>query len=198
MCDSSVGGKTGVDTKLGKNLIGSIYNPELIVTNTAYLDSLDKRNFKNGLVEIIKMGVIADLDLFEALERTNIDKLIQNSELLYRIMRKSVENKAIIIQADLKEAKLRKILNFGHTIGHAIEAHENGRLLHGEAVAIGIRKELELAHYVGLTSKVYIDRVIKLLESNYELDTEFSAHLDLNSITGFLVKDKKNHGAQIH
>jgi 3-dehydroquinate synthetase len=78
MSDSSIGGKTGVDTSLGKNLIGSIYNPELIISNTAYLNTLNKRNFKNGLVEIIKMGIIADHELFESLEKTNLGKELNN------------------------------------------------------------------------------------------------------------------------
>lgn len=90
------------------------------------------------------------------------------------------------------------MLNFGHTIGHAIEAHENGRLLHGEAVAIGIRKELELAYYLGLTSKAQIDRITKLLEVNYELNTEFHNYFDLDAILTFLTKDKKNADKEIH
>lgn len=93
---------------------------------------------------------------------------------------------------------MRKILNFGHTIGHAIEAHENGRLLHGEAVAIGIKKELELAVQLGLTDQRVATRVNELMELNFQFDTKFPEHLDLNSISEFLTKDKKNISSKIH
>jgi len=108
MWDSSIGGKTGVDTSLGKNLIGSIYTPEMIIFNTGFIDSLDDRNFKNGMVEIIKMGAITDPTLFELLESTNLSKVIHfifisedlrnDPELLFKIMRRSWEDKKNIIQ----------------------------------------------------------------------------------------------------
>lgn len=98
MCDSSVGGKTGVDTVLGKNLVGSIYNPTKVICNTRFLNTIDKRNFKNGLVEIIKMAAIVDLELFNLLASANLEKLVNDHELLFRIMKMSVMNKVKIIQ----------------------------------------------------------------------------------------------------
>lgn len=111
MWDSSIGSKTGIDSKLGKNLIGAIYTPEMIIFDTGFLQSLDERNFKNGIVEIIKMGAIYDIELFEWLENTNLSKikiikqslgdLRKDQELLFRIMRRSWEDKKNIVQVIL-------------------------------------------------------------------------------------------------
>ena len=98
----------------------------------------------------------------------------------------------------MTEKDLRKILNFGHTIGHAIEAHENGLMLHGECVAIGIRKELELAVGQCLTSVTDSNRILSVLETNFEIQTQFPKHLDLNAICRYLTKDKKNQNNDIH
>jgi 3-dehydroquinate synthetase len=144
MCDSSIGGKTGIDSPQGKNLIGSIYQPSRVIINTGFLSTLDDRNFCNGLLEVIKMGALRNKNLFDLLENSSLEELRGNKELLRRIMELSVKGKIEIVESDLKEKGIRFILNLGHTIGHAIEAHENGTLLHGEAVAIGLRLELEL------------------------------------------------------
>ena len=115
MCDSSIGGKTGVDSKLGKNLIGSIYNPVMVLINTWFLESLDLRNFKNGLVEVVKMGAILDKDLFELIETDSEGKplkvkdLMNDKELLFKIMRMSIANKINVVQVGDKIMRYRLI-----------------------------------------------------------------------------------------
>jgi 3-dehydroquinate synthase len=135
MVDSSIGGKTGVDTQKGKNLIGSIYQPKAVFIDPDLLKTLPEKEFKNGFVELIKHAIIQNKKLFQFIEK-NVAKL-KNSEILNKIMIQSLQIKVRIIEKDEKEKNLRMILNYGHTLGHAIEKANNYKLSHGEAVAIG-------------------------------------------------------------
>ena len=139
--DSSIGGKTGVDHRLGKNLIGAFHQPSLVVADTRMLESLPEREYRSGWSEIVKMAMIRDAELFRTLE-ANAEALLRFEEpvLLGDVIRRSIELKGEVVGADERESGLRIILNYGHTIGHALEAATNyGRYLHGEAVAIGMR-----------------------------------------------------------
>jgi 3-dehydroquinate synthase len=136
--DSSVGGKVGVNLPAGKNLIGAFYQPRHVLCDLATLDSLPDREFRAGLAEIIKYGIIYDAELFARLERELPKILKRNGEVLSEIVARSCEIKAEVVGQDETESGLRAILNFGHTIGHGLEAISRyGKYLHGEAISIG-------------------------------------------------------------
>ncbi|HEY5345103.1 MAG TPA: 3-dehydroquinate synthase [Verrucomicrobiae bacterium] len=136
--DSSVGGKTGVNLRAGKNLVGAFYQPQLVLCDLDALKTLPKREYISGLAEIIKYGIIFDAKLFAQLER-NLPKILQRDEkTLSQIIARCCEIKADVVSQDETESGLRAILNFGHTIGHAIENSSGyGKFLHGEAISIG-------------------------------------------------------------
>ena len=136
--DSSVGGKVGVNLKAGKNLVGAFYQPRLVLCDLATLDSLPEREFKAGLAEVIKYGIIYDAALFKILEKQMPAILRRDRKLLARVIARCCEIKAEVVGQDETESGLRAILNFGHTIGHALEAISGyGKYLHGEAISIG-------------------------------------------------------------
>ena len=137
--DSSVGGKTGVNHPLGKNLIGAFYQPRIVLIDTATLDTLPDRELSAGLAEIIKAGAIADADFFAWLESNMAALLARDPEAIAHAVQRSCEIKAEVVRLDEREGGLRAILNFGHTVGHAIEkVARYGAYLHGEAVSVGM------------------------------------------------------------
>ncbi len=161
--DSSVGGKTGVNLKSGKNLVGAFYQPQLVLCDLDTLRTLPKREYLSGFGEIIKYGVIYDAILFAQLER-NLSKLLQRDPAgLAAVVARCCEIKADVVGQDETESGLRAILNFGHTIGHAIENSSGyGKFLHGEAIAIGQVAAAKLSHEIlGLPSGD-VERVEKL------------------------------------
>jgi len=161
--DSSVGGKTGVNLKSGKNLVGAFYQPQLVLCDLDTLKTLPKREYVSGLGEIIKYGIIYDAILFAQLEH-NLPKLLQRDELTLRsVVSRCCEIKADVVGQDEMECGLRAILNFGHTIGHAIENSSGyGKFLHGEAISIGQVAAARLSHTIlGLPSGE-VDRIEKL------------------------------------
>jgi 3-dehydroquinate synthase len=136
--DSSVGGKVGVNLEAGKNLVGAFYQPRLVLCDLDTLNTLPRREFRSGLAEVIKYGIIWDARLFALLESRMPRLLERDSALLTRVVARSCEIKATVVGQDETESGLRAVLNFGHTVGHAIEAvSKYGRFLHGEAIAIG-------------------------------------------------------------
>lgn len=136
--DSSVGGKVGVNLKAGKNLIGAFYQPRLVLCDLATLGTLPNREYRSGLAEVIKYGIIRDRALFKSLEKQMPRLLRRDTKILAAVVARCCEIKADVVAADETEGSLRAILNFGHTIGHALEAISNyGKYLHGEAIAIG-------------------------------------------------------------
>jgi 3-dehydroquinate synthase len=152
--DSSVGGKTGVNLKSGKNLVGAFYQPQLVLCDLDTLKTLPKREYVSGLAEVIKYGVICDAVLFAQLER-NLPKLLQReAATLAAVIARCCEIKADVVGQDETESGLRAILNFGHTLGHAIENSSGyGKFLHGEAIAIGQVAAAKLSHKIlGLPS----------------------------------------------
>lgn len=150
MVDSSVGGKTGVDMPQGKNLIGAFHQPSLVVISLDTLKTLPQREISAGMAEVIKYGVIWDKELFGALEVGMEGLLSVDSEALPEVIARCCEIKAEVVSKDERESGLREILNFGHTVGHAIEAAtEYGEWLHGEAISIGMLVETAIAETRG-------------------------------------------------
>jgi 3-dehydroquinate synthase len=164
MIDSSIGGKTGVDVPAGKNLLGAFHQPRLVVADLDLLASLPPVQLSAGLAEAVKHGVIADAEYFAFLEKEHAAILAKDPAVLERVVRRSVEIKAAVVAEDEREVGRRAILNFGHTLGHAIEATSKYEVLHGEAVAIGMALEARLAEALGVAAKGTAQRVIHLLE----------------------------------
>jgi 3-dehydroquinate synthase len=164
--DSSVGGKTAVNHALGKNLIGAFYQPQLVLIDVALLSTLPERELRSGLAEVVKYGIIKDLDFFNWLEK-NVDQLIslQPESLIHAIM-KSCQIKANIVETDEKESSLRAILNYGHTFGHAVEQLTGyGAFRHGEAVAIGMLVAARVSLNEGLCQAEDVARIDNILRS---------------------------------
>ena len=144
--DSSVGGKTGVNLVAGKNLLGAFHHPRLVIADIDVLSTLSPRELRAGLQESVKASIIRDAKLFRALEQTNAEELSSDPSAIARVIAASIQVKAAIVETDEKESGVRMLLNFGHTVGHAIEAATGyQRLLHGEAVAWGSIAALHLA-----------------------------------------------------
>ena len=162
--DSSVGGKTGINHPLGKNMIGAFYQPQLVVCDLDTIDTLPVRELSAGLAEVIKYGPIADMDFLAWLE-ANMDALMaRDKKALAFAVRRSCEIKADVVSKDEKEADLRAILNFGHTFGHAIEAGMGyGVWLHGEGVGAGMVMAAELSQRLGMVDAAFVQRLRALI-----------------------------------
>lgn len=189
--DSSVGGKTGVNHPLGKNMIGTFYQPRLVWTDINTLKTLPENEFFAGMAEVIKYGVIWDEDLFRFLE-ANREKILNLERLaLEHILKRSCEIKAEVVSRDERESGQRAILNYGHTIGHALEtATGYTAFLHGEAVAIGMHLEARLSSLLGLISDAEVKRIHSLIKA-YNLPSEMPPHIDMNKIISAMQLDKK-------
>jgi len=164
MIDSSIGGKTGVDVPAGKNLLGAFHQPRVVVADPELLGSLSSVQLAAGLAEAVKHGVIADKDYFEFLECEYAAIFAKHAPALERLVRRSVEIKAAVVAQDEREQGRRAILNFGHTVGHAVEATSKYEVLHGEAVAIGMVYEGRLAESLGIASPGVAQRIRAILE----------------------------------
>jgi len=162
--DSSVGGKTAVNHPLGKNMIGTFYQPQLVVADLDTLNTLPQREVSAGLAEVVKYGPIMDSKFLDWLE-VNMDALLaRDTEALAYAVQRSIELKAQVVSSDERESGVRAILNFGHTFGHAIESGLGyGVWLHGEAVGCGMVMALHLSHRLGLVSEDYVRRVTSLI-----------------------------------
>jgi 3-dehydroquinate synthase len=164
--DSSIGGKTGVNHRLAKNLIGAFHQPRLVLIDPDTLRTLPRREWVAGLAEVIKYGVIADADFFTYLEQRMPDILRLDPDAVRRIITRSCEIKAAVVMEDEHESDRRRILNYGHTVGHALESLGGyRRLIHGEAVAIGMAEEASLACSMGRCSRETVERVRALIRA---------------------------------
>lgn len=190
MIDSSIGGKTGVDVPAGKNLLGAFHQPRLVVADLDVLDSLPAPQLAAGMAEAVKHGVIADRRYFDALEQEHRAVTAREPEALERVVRRSVEIKAEVVAADEREAGRRAILNFGHTVAHAIEATTKFATLHGEAVAIGMTCEAHLAEALKIAEPGTADRVRRLLE-RYALPLELPESATVDDLVAAMLLDKK-------
>lgn len=162
--DSSVGGKTGINHPLGKNMVGAFYQPQLVVCDLGVLKSLPAREVSAGLAEVIKYGPIADMEFLSWIE-SNIQRLVAlDTDALAHAVKRSCELKAWVVGQDERESGLRAILNFGHTFGHAIEAGLGyGEWLHGEAVGCGMVMAAELSRRLGLVDEAFVNRLKRLI-----------------------------------
>ncbi|SFA94744.1 3-dehydroquinate synthase /shikimate kinase [Collimonas sp. OK607] len=194
--DSSVGGKTGINHPLGKNMIGAFYQPQAVIADTMTLHTLPERELSAGLAEVIKYGAVIDAAFFKWIE-DNIDALMarDNVALAYAI-RRSCELKADVVRQDEREGGLRAILNFGHTFGHAIESGLGyGKWLHGEAVGCGMVMAADLSHRLGHISAIDKERVCALVRAA-GLPTE-APNLGTQRWLELMQIDKKNEDGQI-
>jgi len=158
--DAAIGGKTGVNLRSGKNLVGTFYQPQLVLIDPATLATLPEREFRAGMYEALKCGVIGNEELFVRLERCSMKDLRKDKEFLAWTISESVKLKARVVSADEREGDLRRVLNFGHTIGHALEAATNYRhFLHGEAVAWGMIGASRIAAQVGCCHQSVYERI---------------------------------------
>ena len=193
MVDASIGGKTGVNHPKGKNLIGAFYQPRLVLIDPQVLKTLPVREFRAGMAEVIKYGVIWDADLFGQLEAAeSLDELGSlKEELLIKILRCCCQAKVDVVTKDEKEAGLRAILNYGHTIGHAIESLTGyEKINHGEAVAMGMVAAGKIATRLHLWSDREAERQDVLIEKA-GLPTKIPANLEERDIIDALQADKK-------
>ncbi len=187
--DSSVGGKTGVDLPEGKNLLGTFYQPARVYIDYGVLSTLPLEHLKNGLAEVVKYGCIASPELFSFLEEKAERLLLYDAEALEHIIFESCRIKAEVVSRDEKEGGLRRILNFGHTIGHAIEAAMDYKMLHGFCVSIGMVAAARLSEELGLAQGLSL-RLEALLQK-LDLPIRLPAELEIETIMKFLRADKK-------
>jgi 3-dehydroquinate synthase len=197
MLDASVGGKTGVDTAKGKNLVGSFHPPAAVIADPLALGSLPERDYRAGLAEAVKHGLIADRDYFEWMETHASELTRRDPGALTRLIRRSVEIKAEVVSHDERESGRRAILNAGHTVAHALEQVSNYRLPHGEAVAVGLVLECELAEQLGLAGSGLRQRVSQLL-TGLGLPDRVPTGIDPAALLRSMLGDKKNREGQIH
>jgi 3-dehydroquinate synthase len=191
--DASVGGKTGVNHPQGKNLIGAFYQPKLVAIDPTLLKTLPPREFRAGMAEVIKYGVIWDEDLFTKLEHHQYLDTLDNvgDELLETIITRSCQAKAEVVSQDEKEAGLRAILNYGHTIGHAVESLTNYKqFVHGEAVAIGMVAAGKIAVAMDLWTTAEAKRQDALIAKT-GLPTDIPSSVAIESILNAIQSDKK-------
>ncbi|MGC9239187.1 MAG: 3-dehydroquinate synthase [Acidithiobacillus sp.] len=196
MVDSSVGGKTGVNHALGKNMIGAFYQPRAVVADLDTLDTLPEREFRSGLAEVIKYGLISDPGFFAWLEEHLDAVLAEDADALSHVIATSCRDKAEVVARDEQEAGRRAILNFGHTFGHAIEAASGyGHYLHGEAVAIGMVMAADLSRRLDLLRESEQQRVYQIIEGA-GLPT-LCPRLPVEEYLRYMRVDKKAKGGQI-
>ncbi len=188
--DSSVGGKTGVDLPEGKNLLGTFYQPRKVYIDYGVLATLPFEHFKNGLAEVVKYGCILSPELFFFLEENAEDILHYDDKALEYIIYKSCHIKADVVSKDEREGGLRRILNFGHTIGHAIEAASNYEMLHGFCVATGMVAAARISEALGITNRDVVVRIESLLQ-RFGLPTSLPKEISIEEVLSFLKADKK-------
>ena len=195
--DSSVGGKTGVNHEKGKNLIGVFHQPKLVVIDVAVLRTLPRRELVAGLAEVIKYGIIADSALFQLLEE-KIERLLSiDRALLIQVIATCCAIKARVVEQDEREDDYRAVLNFGHTIGHALEAATGYRqFLHGEAVGVGMAKAAALSLERGLADRKSVERIIQLIKKS-GLPTEIPSTVSIANLLQGMEVDKKAAGDRI-
>jgi 3-dehydroquinate synthase len=196
MVDSSLGGKTGVNHPLGKNLIGAFHQPRMVLSDTNLLASLPLRELRSGWAEVIKHGVIRDAGLFEQLEAF---AALGAAESRYstELIRRAAQVKVEIVTIDERETAERMLLNYGHTLGHAVEAAAGyGGMLHGEAIAIGMHLEAILAMRLGMVDQAFVARQARLIQA-FGLPIELPTDVSIEQILALTTRDKKVSAGKI-
>lgn len=207
MSDSSVGGKTGVNTSFGKNLIGTIYQPCAVFNNAAFLKTLPSEEMINGMSEVIKFGIIFDKDLFDFCQKNSSSFFQLDQDFLSKIIKETVSLKGNVVAKDEREQGLRKSLNYGHTVGHALERMSQFRLKHGVAIAWGMVVETALAQHLGFAQQGDVAAVREIL-AQYQLPInihDLRKILDDPSFTitgkdlyAAMILDKKSKSKEVH
>lgn len=192
--DAAIGGKNGVDLPEGKNLVGTIRQPDTVLVDPVLLGSLPEREFSSGLAEVVKCGMIRDAALIELLERKIADILAREAGVLSEMLIRSITVKVDLVRADEQETGERALLNYGHTIGHAVEAARAWKLRHGEAVALGMEAAAFIAWKLGLGSKETMMRQTALLKV-CGLPTRLSG-LRVPAVIEAMQHDKKRAGGK--
>lgn len=194
--DSSVGGKTGVDLPEGKNLLGTFCQPERVYSDIGVLATLTESEYRNGLAEVIKYGMIRDADFFAYLEKNTENILKLEPETVAHMVKVSCCIKADVVSKDEKEGGLRRILNFGHTIGHAIETAADYKMPHGEAVSLGMMAISDISVHRDLMDLKDYMRLCVLLE-NFSLPLKISYEIKVEDIMASMKNDKKSKDGKI-
>jgi 3-dehydroquinate synthase len=187
MVDASVGGKTGINASSGKNLIGAFHSPRQVFVDLKFLDRLPARDLSAGMAEVIKCGFISDYKILNLVQDDHID--------FESVVFRSIKVKANVISRDFKESKLREVLNYGHTLGHAIEKESGYKLRHGEAVSIGMVFAAELSSELAGLNKEVVDLHRELL-GNFDLPVDYSGKKWPKLLT-LLMQDKKVKGSHL-
>lgn len=188
MVDSSIGGKVAVDLKKGKNSSGLFYQPKLVLIDIDFLDTLTEEEYFNGVFEIIKHGIIRDRDYFNFISE-NIEKIKnRDKDIVLYLIKRSVEIKASVVESDEKEAGLRQILNFGHTVGHAIESLTDFRIKHGFAVGLGMIMESKIAVKEGLLKEREYELIKRVVLSFGVKEEKYN----IKKLILYMLSDKKN------
>ncbi len=192
MVDASVGGKTGMNSTFGKNLIGAFHSPRKVIIDLGWLETLSDRDFSAGLAEVIKCGFISDSRILELIDGYTVDSLRRNRQVLEDLIFRAVSVKAAVVTEDFRETFAREVLNYGHTMGHAVEMDSEYALRHGEAVAIGMVFIAHLAHIRGLLGA---DKVLdhKDLLERFGLPTSYPRER-FSALLPLLYRDKKARG----
>lgn len=195
MVDASIGGKTGVNSDYGKNLIGAFHSPSAVIIDSGFLTTLSDRNFSAGMAEVIKCGFIADPQILTIAEAHTVSSLRENPEVVTELIQRAASVKAKVVSLDFKENFAREALNYGHTLGHAIEKHAKYSLRHGEAVSIGLVFAAELAHIRNLLTESEVERHRSIL-LRYALPISYDRQ-SWQKLTPLLALDKKARGNTI-
>lgn len=197
MIDSSVGGKTAINTPYGKNLIGAFWQPKAVIMDLDMLNSLSKILLINGLVEALKIFLTSDAKSF-SYASLYLNKILRRDySKLQLLIRRAVRLKVAVVKADEREENLRMILNFGHTIGHALEKISNFQILHGYAVGLGILIEAKIAQLMGLLSDINYD-LISSVFARLGISKDMLTTFDANEVIENALGDKKNQGGKIY
>lgn len=191
MVDASIGGKCGVNHCQAKNRIGSIYQPKKVIIDVAFLKTLSKEHCKNGFVEMIKHAIIADGDYFCFLEQNVNDLVSLHVDYMEKAVHQSCIIKANIVKDDEQENGKRRLLNFGHTVGHALESLDDYHIFHGEAVAIGMLAEAHMAMQLGLLEAKEFFRIEKILRI-FEIALQLPKKYSLDLVLSIMARDKKS------
>ena len=194
--DSSIGGKTAVNYKNIKNVIGTFYNPNLVLININYLDTLSKREFLNGFSEIIKTAFIGEKHLYQLLTKNSYNSIIKKRKLLEKIIEKAILFKKQVVKEDLYDQNQRKILNFGHTIGHVLESNNRLNYKHGEAVTLGMKYASLFSVYKNLLNRKECDKIIKKIDK-FGLPTKINKNIPFKKIISVINQDKKSENNDI-
>ncbi len=194
--DSSVGGKTAINSKFGKNLIGTFFQPKLVISDVLTLDSLDDRHFLSGMSEVIKYGLINDQEFFSWIESNLIKIKKRSPDVISQLIHSSCKIKARIVEKDEKEIGERALLNLGHTFGHALETYTgySSKLFHGEAVSIGTLIAFKFSEFLGICPKNDVKRLIKVyseLGMKHQMKDIFMPSPSVQSLMGLMMQDKK-------